>query len=157
MKKRQLVSVMEWVRPFGVSAAIFFSYYHGSSPVSRFHILGLFIVMIMSGTTAFESLVLGEAASRKIGYPHNRAYQIQSGLANAAMACVACFIYLSNWGKYADATIVLVMLTFFTFSAVNHVVTAFVLGNLRPVNLMRPALTFLLLIIVLPALIRALR
>jgi len=36
-----------------------------------------FTVMLMAGTIAFESLILGEAASEKIGYAPNREYQIQ--------------------------------------------------------------------------------
>ena len=48
--------------------------------------MGPFVVMIMSGTVAFESLILGKAASEKICYEPHRANQIQSGLANAATA-----------------------------------------------------------------------
>lgn len=72
--------------------------------------------MLMSGSVAFESLILGEAASEKIGYRPNRAYQIQSGLANLATALTALLVYMLDWGRYADATIVSVMLMFFTLS-----------------------------------------
>jgi hypothetical protein len=112
--------------------------------------------MIMSGTVAFESLVLGEAASEKIGYAPNRAYQIQSGLANAAIAITALLVYALNWGRYADATIVTVMLMFFTFSAVNHLATAIIERNMKPVNLLRPALALLLIGFLLPLMIKAL-
>jgi hypothetical protein len=80
--------------------------------------------MLMSFTVAFESLLLGEAASDKIGYTPNRAYQIQSGLANAAIAFTAGLVFMLDWGRYADAKIVTVMLIFFTFSAANHVAQA---------------------------------
>jgi hypothetical protein len=157
MKRIKIVSALEWIRPVCIFFIVFISHYFGKTPVLRFHILGPFIVMLMSGTVAFESLVLGEAASRKIGYPHNRAYQIQSGLANAATAFTALVVYLLNWGRYAEATIVLAMLAFFCFSAVNHVATAFLMGNLRPVNLMRPALALFLLVLMMPYLVQALR
>jgi hypothetical protein len=156
MTKRKLASIMEWLRPAGIGLAIFFAYYAGHDPISQFHIMGLFIVMIMSGTVAFESLILGEVASEKIGYAPNRAYQIQSGLANAAIACTALLVYVLDWGRYADATIVTAMLIFFTFSAANHLATAIRDGNMKPVNLLRPALTLLLLGLLLPLMIKAL-
>ncbi|MDP3957098.1 MAG: hypothetical protein Q8Q10_01160 [bacterium] len=110
----------------------------------------------MSGTVAFESLILGEVASEKIGYAPNRAYQIQSGLANAATAVTALFVYILDWGRYADATIVTAMLIFFAFSAVNHTATAIVERNMKPVNLMRPVMALLLIGFLLPLMIKAL-
>ncbi|NTV99382.1 MAG: hypothetical protein HGA70_09485 [Chlorobiaceae bacterium] len=157
MNRKKIVTALEWVRPAGIAVIIFIANYFGAAPLQRFHILGPFMVMFMSGTVAFESLVLGEAASRKIGYPHNRAYQIQSGLANAAIASTALIVYLLNWGRYAESTIVVAMLAFFCFSAVNHVATAFLMGNLRPVNLMRPVLTLFLVIVMMPYMLQALR
>ena len=148
--------IMEWLRPFGIGLAIFCAYYYGRDAISQFHIMGPFIVMIMSGTVAFESLILGEVASEKIGYAHNRAYQIQSGLANAATALTAFLVYVMDWGRYADATIVTVMLMFFTFSAANHTATAIMKGNMKPVNLLRPVLALLLIGFLLPVMIKAL-
>ena len=112
--------------------------------------------MLMSGTVAVESLILGEAASEKIGYAPNRAYQIQSGLANAATAIAALLVYILDWGRYADATIVTVMLMFFSFSAVNHVATAVMEGNMKPVNLLRPIMVLVLMGFLLPPMIKAL-
>ena len=86
MTKKNLALMMEWLRPAGIGLAIFFANYLGRDAASRFHIMGPFVVMCMSGTVAFESLILGDTASEKIGYGPNRAYQIQSGLANAATA-----------------------------------------------------------------------
>lgn len=143
--------MMEWLRPAGIGLAIFFGYYLREDAISRFHIMGPpFVVMFMSGTVAFESLVLGEAASEKIGYKPSRAYQIQSGLANAAIAITALLVYALDWGRYADATIVTVMLLFFTFSAANHVATAIRDGNMKPVNLLRPVLALALIGFLLP-------
>jgi hypothetical protein len=151
-----LSSMMEWFRPAGIGTAIFFAYYFGNDAISRFHILGPFIVMLMSGTVAFESLILGDGASEKIGYKPDRPYQIQSGLANAATAASALLVYVLNWGRYADATIVTVMLMFFTFSAANHARTAIMERNMKPVNLLRPVITLLLIGFLLPHMIKAL-
>ena len=156
MTKKKLALMMEWLRPAGIGLAIFFAYYVGHDTVSQFHIMGPFIVMIMSGTVAFESLILGEAASEKIGYAPNRAYQIQSGLANAAISVTALLVYVLDWGKYADATIVTAMLMFFTLSSANHVASAIRDRNMKPVNLMRPAVTLLLIGFLLPLMIKAL-
>ncbi len=147
---------MEWLRPAGIGLAIFFAYYLGKDAVSRFHIMGPLVVVLMSGTVAFESLILGEVASEKIGYAPNRAYQIQSGLANAATAITALLVYVLDWGRYADATIVMAMLLFFTFSAANHVATAIMERNMKPVNLLRPAVALLLVGSLLPPMIKAL-
>ncbi|MCU0571956.1 MAG: hypothetical protein MUC41_03075 [Syntrophobacteraceae bacterium] len=156
MTKKKLAMIMEWLRPVGIGFAIFFAHYFGRDAISYFHILGPFVVMIMSGTVALESLILGEVASDKIGYAPNRAYQIQSGLANAATAMTALLVYFMDWGRYADATIVTVMLLFFTFSAANHAATAIMERNMKPVNLLRPAMTLLLIGFLLPAMIKAL-
>ena len=72
------------------------------------------------------------------------------------MAVTALLVYELNWGRYADATIVVVMLLFFTFSAVNHTVTAVMERNLKPVNLMRPVMTLFLICFLLPHMIKAL-
>ncbi len=156
MTKKNLASMMEWLRPAGIGLAIFCGYYLGQDSISRFHIMGPFIVIFMSGTVAFESLILGEAASEKIGYQPNRAYQIQSGLANAATAITALLVYLLDWGRYADATVVTAMLLFFAFSAANHAATAVREGNMKPVNLLRPLMALLLIAFLLPHLIKAL-
>lgn len=156
MTRKKLASMMEWLRPAGIGLAVFVAYDVGGDAVSQFHIMGPFIVMIMSGTVAFESLVLGEAASEKIGYAPSRAYQIQSGLANASMAVTALLVYLEDWGRYAEATIVTVMLLFFTLSAVNHVATAVIVRNMKPVNLLRPVMVLILMGFLLPPMIRAL-
>jgi hypothetical protein len=156
MTKKILSMLLEWLRPAGIGVAIFCAYYFGQDAAARFHIMGPFVVMLMSGSVALEGLLLGEAASEKIGYAPNRAYQIQSALANAATAVTALLVYLLNWGRYADATIVTVMLLFFTLSAANHVATAIKAGNMKPVNLMRPAMALLLLGFLLPPMIKAL-
>jgi hypothetical protein len=156
MTKKKVALMMEWLRPAGIGLTIFLAYYWGEDATLRFHIMGPFVVMLMSGTVAFESLILGEAASEKIGYEPNRAYQIQSGLANVATAITALLVYMLDWGRYADATIVTAMLLFFTFSAVNHVATAIAARNMKPVNLLRPAMALLLICFLLPPMIKAL-
>lgn len=156
MTKKDLALIMEWLRPVAIGLVIFFAYSVGQDAISRFHILGPDAVMLMSGTIAFEALVLGDVASEKIGYAPHRDYQIQSGLANAAIAMTAVVVYVMDWGRYADATIVTTMLMFLTFSALNHGATAVMERNLKPVNLLRPFMTLLLIGFLLPAMSKVL-
>jgi hypothetical protein len=153
---KKLSMAMEWIRPIGISLSLFLAYYFGRDSVSIFHILGPLIVIIMNGTIAFESLVIGEAGSAKIGYVPNRAYQIQSGLANLAIALTAVLVLVLKWGWEADATIVIAMLLFLLFSGFNHLRTAIKEKNLKPLNLMRPVISILLTAILLPYLISSL-
>ncbi|MDP8235301.1 MAG: hypothetical protein P9M08_02855 [Candidatus Erginobacter occultus] len=154
---KSLSMLLEWIRPAGIVLVYFLSQSLGTDAVSTFHILGPFIVMIMSGTVAFESLFLGSAASAKIGYKPDRAYQVQSGLNHLATAVTALLVYLLAWGPYADAAVAIVMLAAFTFSAANHLATAIREHNMKPVNLMRPLMTLLLLGVLLPPMIKALQ
>lgn len=148
--------MMEWIRPVGISLTFFFAFYFGKNPVSFFHILGTFIVLLMNGTVAFEALHLGDVGSAKIGYVPNRAYQIQSGLANLAIAIGALMVLLLKFGREADATIVIVMLSFFLLSGANHLRTIFQDKNYKIVNLMRPVIAVLLTGILIPYMIKAL-
>lgn len=154
--KKKVASMMEWIRPSGLFLAYFLAYAWGNDPTNVFHFLAPAVVLLMSGTVAFESLVLGEVASEKIGYQPNRAYQVQSGLSNLATALTAVVVFVMDWGKYAEATVVTAMLLFFVLSALNHTMTAVTQGNFKPVNLLRPVLTIILVSFMLPPMIKAL-
>ena len=156
MTKQMMSSMMEWLRPVGIGLIIFVAYALTDDAIAQFHILGPLIVVVMSGSVAFEALVLGEVASGKIGYAPQRAYQIQSGLANAAIAITALLVFVLGWGRYAEAAVVLVMLIFFALSGANHALTAWTNHNLKPVNLLRPVLSLALIGFLLPHLIKAL-
>jgi hypothetical protein len=153
---KKIAAVMEWIRPAGIALVYFLAEYFGTDSISRFHMLGPAVVILMSGTVAFEALILGEAASEKIGYKPNRAYQIQSGLNNLATALTALLVFALDWGRYADATVVSAMLIFFILSAANHTATAIREKNFKPVNLMRPIMVLLLMGVLLPPMIKAL-
>lgn len=156
MTKQNLASLLEWLRPGGIGLAMFLAYLLGHDAVSRFHILGPAVVLLMCGSVAVESLFLGDVAAAKIGYAPQRAYQIQSGLANAAIAVTALLVYGLGWGVHAEAAVVTAMLLFFALSAGNHLATAILERNLKPVNLLRPVMALLLTGILLPPMIGAL-
>ena len=60
--------MIEWLRPAGVGVVIFFASLSTHNAVLRFHVLGTFSVVLMSATTAFESIIIGAEASENIGY-----------------------------------------------------------------------------------------
>jgi hypothetical protein len=154
--KKTIAKSMELIRPAGIVLTYFIADSMSKDSISFFHILGPWVVIIMSGTVAFEGLFLGEVASEKIGYKPNRAYQIQSALNNAATAVTALLVFILDWGRYADATIVVVMLIFFVFSAINHVISAFREKNMKSINLMRPIMILLLAGFLIPPMLKAL-
>jgi hypothetical protein len=156
MTKEKLAGMVEWLRPAAIGFVVFFAHYFGADAASRFHIMGPLVVMIMSGSVAFESLFLGESASGKIGYAPDRAYQTQSGLANAASAITALLVYVLEWGRFAEAAVVAGMLIFFALSAANHLATVIMGRNMKPVNLLRPAMALVLIGLLLPPMVAAL-
>ena len=48
---------MEWLRPAGIVPAYLLAKHFGTDAGSSFHILGPLVVIVMSGTVAFESLI----------------------------------------------------------------------------------------------------
>ncbi len=69
----------------------------------------------------------------------------------------ALLIFMLDWGRYADATVVIAMLLFFTLSAVNHAATAIRERNRMPANLMRPIMALVLVGLLFLPLVNALR
>lgn len=153
--KKTLAALMEWLRPGGI-VLVYVLADRLPDPVAKFHVLGPFMVMVMSGTVAFESLVLGEAASGKIGYAPDRHYQVQSGLNNLATALTALLVYVLDWGRYADAAVTTAMLLFFALSGANHAVSAIRERNFKPANLLRPVMILFLVGLLIPPMLRAL-
>ena len=155
--KKAIAAAMEWIRPAGLSLVFFLAYYFGETPAEILHILGPFTVIVMAGTISFESLVLGEIASAKIDYTPNREYQIQSGLNNLATALAAAMVFVLNWGKFADATVLSVYLIFQLLSGINHGRTIITEKNYSRTNLLRPVLSLVLLAALVPHIVLALK
>ncbi|GEM76761.1 DUF6790 family protein [Vibrio sagamiensis] len=148
--------IIEWFRPIAIIAVYFIAENNNTNVHSFFHILGPWIVAIMGFSVAFEGLCLGKEAAGKIGYRSDRPYQVQSALCNLAIAIVAVFVFFSDWGSMADVTITLVMLVFFSLSALNHLLNALIQHNFKPVNLLRPLMTVVLLFLLVPPILSVL-
>lgn len=137
----RLIEILRWA---GVALGIFFAFYWGSDPQSQFSIFAFFTVIFLAGFTAIEGLFFGEGAAQVTGYgDQGSGYRRQSRMHFLAITVVMFFAWLLNWGFYAYMAIYMVLLVFFTFSAVNHFYTGlkekFVMNTL-----LRPLVTVML-------------
>jgi hypothetical protein len=156
MIKEKLSNVIEALRILGCIVGIQIGYWGASDPTSRLEIMTVVLVLCLSGTVAFESLVLGESASKKIGYTPNRDYQIQSGLNSLAVVIALGLIKLFGWNTYAYLALLTVVLVFFSLSSLNHAWTWYKEGNRKLVNVLRPFMTIALIAAAVPAVVMAL-
>lgn len=144
MDRKPLAARMEWIQPAGIRVPIFAAFPPVQSPAARFHVLGTWVTMLVCGTVASELLALGSVAPEKVGDAPNRAYQVQSGPADATTAGAALLVYLSNWRRFADAAIPAAMLLCFGLSGADHPATAATAHSMQPANLLRPEMALLL-------------
>lgn len=136
----------ETSRILGLTAAIFFAYLAGNGdPVITLHYLAFLIITILSGLTGIEGIFFGRASAESMGRSADPRYQKQSGGANLAFALTAVLVFSLNWGKIADATILIAALLFFVFSAAFHTWEIVAMKNRSVKNLMRPLMTITLL------------
>lgn len=148
--------VLEYARWTGAGVGIFWANYVGGSPTEQFGIITIWTVLAVAGLSGIESLFFGKAASRISGYGTGGAYQRQSGLNNLALALACILAYALGWGTMAQAALMSVLLIFLILSASNHAYSAFKEGNRNRRNLLRPVLTALLVVVILPYMIAAL-
>ncbi len=147
---------LEILRWGGVAVGIFLANLLGKSPAEQFSIICLWTVIPIAGLTGIESVFFAKRAAKQSGYGDGGPYQRQSGLNNLAVAVTAAFVYILHWGIYAKAAVMTTLLVFLILSAINHGYTAMKEKNRTIKNLLRPAMTALLLAFVLPYMIRAL-
>lgn len=154
--KKLVSKLLEYFRFTGVAILFYLAYFYINDNVNRFHVLAFGTVFLMSGTTAFEGLFLGKESAEKIGYKPDRQYQIQSALANLAIAVTSMIVFFAEWGKFADGAIVTAMLLFFLFSGINHALSSIVHKNYKPVNILRLIFSIILAAALMPSMISAL-
>jgi hypothetical protein len=152
----KITGFLEIARWLGVALGIFFAFLWGNNPVEQFNILTVFTITFLAGLTGIESLFFGKKASESTGYQGGRGYQRQSAANNLALGVSALLAYFMAWGLYASAALMSVLLIFFSLSAINHTYSAVKEGNKNFKSYLRPILTILLLVLVLPFMIQAL-
>lgn len=153
VKKSSIFEIARWG---GVAMGFFFAFYWGNNPAEQFTILTVFVVSFVAGLTAIESLLFSKEASESTGYEGGRAYQRQSAVNNLALAIVALLSFYLSWGVFASAAVMSVLLVFLSLSAVNHLYSAVKENNKVAKSYLRPILTVLLILVVLPVMIPAL-
>jgi len=148
--------VLEYARWAGAGVGIFWANYAGGTPEEQFGIITIWTVLAVAGLSGIESLFFGKSASQISGYGGGGGYQRQSGLNNLALALACVLAYALGWGTMAQAALMSVLLIFLILSAANHAYSAFREGNRNRRNLLRPVLTVLLVVVILPYMIAAL-
>lgn len=154
-KSLNICNLLEILRYISLGTGIFFAEYY-QEPIMQLNIISITVVLSLGGLSAIESIFFGKKAAAISGYGEPNAYQRQSGFNNLALSLVTIVVYYFDWGIIAKLTVLLTMLTFLTFSAGNHLYTALAKGNRSIRNMLRPAVTIVLLIYTIPIIIRAL-
>ncbi len=119
---------------------IFFAFYWDTNPQAQFSIFAIFLVISLVGITAIEGISFSEGATLVSGYGDTgEEYRRQSRMHFLAITVVMLIVWLMNWGFYSYLAIYMVLLVFFTFSAINHLYTGlkekFVMNTLlRPIG-----------------------
>ncbi len=120
-KMNRFLEIMRWA---GVALGIFFALYFDTNPQSQFSIFAIFTVTFLAGVTAIEGIFFGEGAALVSGYGDvGEGYRRQSRMHFLAITVVILIAWLMNWGFYSYMAIYMVLLVFFTFSAINHLYT----------------------------------
>jgi hypothetical protein len=151
-KTNRFLEILRWI---GVFLGIFFAFLWGTGPLQQFSVFAIFTIIFVAGLTGIEGLFFGRSAVKVSGYDQGSAYQRQSAFNNLALAITAVLALLLGWGFYAYVGLLMVLLIFLTFSAINHFYTGmkdkFVLNTLlRPILVV--LLWFMSLYFLLPAL-----
>ncbi len=157
MNINQLSVILEAARYVGVFVGLFIAFSHAGHPVEQLNILAPWVAISLCGLTGLESLICANKGVSTVGYEANPEYQRQSGLNNLSVAIAAALAYLLDWGLYANAAVLTVVLSFFALSGINHMWSYVREGNKRSKNLSRPFASFALVAAILPFIIRALK
>lgn len=135
----------EIARWSSLGVAIFVSYLvGGGDPVKTLHYLAFLAALILAGLTGVEGMFFGAASARSMGREPSPEYQKQSAGAMLAIAVTAIIVFGANWGVFADATVLIVLLLVFMISAAVHAWGMVSLKNYNKKNMLRPALTLLI-------------
>ncbi|API85874.1 DUF6790 family protein [Francisella uliginis] len=131
------------------------SYIYKDNAVEVLHYDMLIVVLAMSGLSGIEGIFFGQESAKSLARETNHSYQLQSGANSLAVALVGVFIYLKKWGVYADATILLCCLVFFSLSAIIHTWDLLKYKNPSIKNAMRGILMLGLLFWLIPVIYQA--
>lgn len=142
-----MVRCIEFLRIAFISLG-FFMIYQVPSEQRLFWFIAL-VVIPLTGSTAFESLLLSTESAKFKSRESGCAYQIQSGLHNLSIALVGIASLAMHFNKQALLTIALISMIFFFFSSLFHLYEFLILKK-PSIHLWRFILTICLLLACLP-------
>lgn len=148
----KLFEILRWI---GVFIGIFLAFYYGNTPTQQFSIMFAWVTVSLAGLTGIV-LFFGKTSSQYSGYMSESGFRRQSGINLLAVAITALIVYFFNWGTYSEAAVMIILLLFFVINSINHVYSAFIEGAKNKMNILRPIMTLVLLIVVLPLMLNAL-
>ena len=151
-KRTKIFEILRWS---GVFIGIFLAFYFGNTPQQQFSIMFVWVTVSLAGLTGIN-LFFGESSSEYSGYMSESGFKRQSGINLIAIAITALIVYFLNWGIYAEAAVMIILLIFLVVNSINHVYSAFIEGAKNKINILRPLMTLILLIVVLPLMLNAL-
>lgn len=144
-----LIKIFDILRIAIVIIAFFFGYRigfaHGYDPVPQLHFMIPLVIVAIAGFSGIEGLFFAKKSAEAKGFETGSNYQRQSAIAILSYACIAIFVYFSNWGIKAELTIFFVFIFFFIFSGLNHGIDAIRRKNYKWQNINRPFLTLILI------------
>lgn len=133
-----IAKLFEITRVAAVSIGFFLAYYFGGSAEHIIHILLPWLVIPIMGFSAIEGLFFGKTSAKAKGYGANSAYQMQTALFFLSISIMSAWLYFSDWGVWADITLLFTFLLSLTLSALNHTFQAIANHNYTWNNLIRP-------------------
>jgi hypothetical protein len=155
MHRYTINNFLELLRWVGAGTGIFLAYLSQGNASLRLDVLCIWVVVSIAGLTGIESLFFGSSSASELGYEGGREYQRQSGLFNLALALTTILIYILRWNLQAKAGVLIVLLVFLFFSAMNHAYSAIFEGNRSLKNALRPIMTLALLAVIISVILQA--
>jgi hypothetical protein len=154
MEFNKAIKIFEILRWVGVFIGIFLAFYYGHTPVQQFSIMFVWVTVSLAGLTGIN-LFFGKTSSEYSGYMSESGFKRQSGINLLALAITALIVYFLNWGILAESAVMIILLIFLVFNSINHVYSAVLEGAKNKINILRPVMTLILLIVVLPVMLNA--
>ncbi len=155
MQPTRVTHLLELLRWVGAGTGIFLAFLSPNDASRQLDLLCIWVVVPIAGLTGIESIFFGKAAAEQSGYEQGSAYQRQSGLSNLSLALTTIGVYLLGWNLQAKASLLIALLLFLFFSAINHTYSAIQEHNTSTKNFLRPIMTLVLLAVVIPFILRA--
>jgi len=145
-----IIKLLELARFTLAGIGYYLAYQPGITLEHSFNYLLLLVVIPLAGLTGLESVCFSDLTAQSKGREIGSAYQVQSGINNLAIAITAFMVWFWQWGLFASLTIIMVLLTFFALSSINHTVEYVTARERKAIHLMRPVLTLMIIAATIP-------